>query len=286
MATAAAPAASSPSSLTGTGNQAYTKARVEYLASYLQTLVPGLSHQLAVEWINAEKGANGNVLGVTYRENGKQHLYTYSSQEAGLRAAVGLLHRSSHYHPFLTTVKAYPGNYKAQVKALVATPWNHNYYSRVWMKVVGNTVGQLKAGGSSGTVSGGTQATLASETMNQATHDILVKLGISTDPAHVITDAEAWAIAIEGYGLSSDHANAITQETHDRLVGRTIGDWVGGLTNPTDPLTTIAQTFTGIGNVVSGVTHNLPEILALVVGIPLSLLGFYLLAGVPTGSEA
>src|SRR5450830_1354341 len=77
--------------------QPYTTARINYLASYLQTLLPGLNYNVATTWITSERGVSGNVLGTTYTSGGKQHLFTFPSQEAGLRSAADWINTHSRY---------------------------------------------------------------------------------------------------------------------------------------------------------------------------------------------
>ena len=120
-----------------TGIQPYSTSRVDYLAKYLQSLLPGLDYGVATKWINAERGVSGNVLGVTYNSGGSQHLFTYPSQEAGLRGAVALLHSNSAYSGFLNSLSS--KNATTEARALAASPWNHSYYTNVFKSYIGGT---------------------------------------------------------------------------------------------------------------------------------------------------
>lgn len=264
------------SSLTGS-IQPYTPARVDYLANYLQKLLPGLTHSAATKWINAEKGVSGNVLGVTYKDaNGKQHLYEYGSQEAGLRAAVNLLHRKSEYDAFLTSLKT--NNTTAEIKALAASPWNHRYYSRVFL---GITIKPT----STSTSTAGANAILAAFSTDQATA-LLQKLGISIDPNHEFSLSEAQMLADEyAKQYNFNRSNALWQMTVDQLTNMKVSDFVSGNTSP-DPLAAIGNALGQVGNLFSFVGSNIPEILALLVGVPVALLGFYLLSDIPTTGGA
>ena len=145
-------AASGGGAASGT-NQPYTATRIDSLARYLQSLLPGLNYNVATTWITAEKGVNGNVLGVTYNNSTGQHLYTYGSQEAGLQAAVGLLHSNSAYNGFLSSLSS--NNAATEAKALAASPWNHSYYTGVFKNLAGGATPTPAATGS-GTGSGNT----------------------------------------------------------------------------------------------------------------------------------
>src|ERR1035437_5503177 len=113
--------------------QPYTTARVDYLASYLQTLLPGLDKTVATKWISAERGVSGNVLGTTYNTSSGQHLYTYASQEAGLRAAAGWINNNTRY----SGVKSSLGSSaSAQASALATSGWNNSYYPGVFKSVI------------------------------------------------------------------------------------------------------------------------------------------------------
>lgn len=272
------------STLQGTGNQPYTPQRVDYLASYLQSLLPGMTHETAVKWINAERGVNGNVLGLTYHDSTGQHLYTYSSQEAGLRAAASHVKSSSNYTGIVASLTS--GSTAQQLVAITQSPWNARnspYYQRVFgIKLAGSPSPSIP------------KATLASDiTSAQADINSLNTLGINTSPSHVFTRAEATTLVTSprptGYGLAGDLADSAI----NKFVGRTVGEWTSGqidfvgVVNPLDIAGQIGNVAAGLGNAIGFVAdpQNWAYLGALVIGIPLTLLGFYLLAGVPTGGE-
>src|ERR1035437_7300706 len=116
--------------------QSYTAARISYLASYLQTLLRGLNYNVASKWITAEKGVSGNVLGTTYTSGGQQHLFTFPSQEAGLRSAADWINTHARY----SGVKSSLGSSaSAQAKALSTSGWNNAYYPGVFASIINNS---------------------------------------------------------------------------------------------------------------------------------------------------
>lgn len=204
--------------------QPYTTARVDYLASYLQTLLPGLDKTVATTWIKSERGVSGNVLGTTYTSDGRQHLFTFSSQEAGLRSAASWINTHSRY----SGVKASLGSSaSAQASALATSGWNNSYYPGVFRSIISHTGSSSPSGGTStpttsvyagGSSGGGTWTT--------ATQDTLGKIGISTDPTHVLTESDIWKIAMKATGqdttTSINPSNQIYQGYLANLKGKTV----------------------------------------------------------------
>lgn len=285
------------SSLTNTGNPPYTTARVDYLARYLQSQLPGLDYDLAVKWINAERGANGNTLGVTYRDASGQHLYRYASQEEGIRQAAALVKRSGNYSGIRASLG---GSYLAQAQALVASPWNARnsaYYARLFGVTI--PIGGFPTGWGGGGITGdvGTGTPISAPSIT--TLDKLLGL-----PAGTKIDATtAKMLQDRVKALQAD--GTISTETAQNLF-TTIGD--RGVASSHGVTSTLGQVSVEIGSGkvplpkelqgvadalgLAGATlafltdvENWKYLAALGVGIPLTLLGFYLLAGVPTGGR-
>lgn len=270
------------SSLSGTGNQPYTTARVDYLATVLQGQLPGMTHEAAVKWINAERGDNGNVLGVTYRDTTGQHLFHYSSQEAGIAAAASLVRTSDNYKGIRTSLGQ---DAISQLRAIASSPWNAPGHYRNGA-TFGVTIGSVVLPQTSG-------ITLASDPNVgfvgfQAR---MRELGISTDPTHTITQSEADTIVAKLYHIQA--GSQIANEIAANFAGKTLLQaWNGGKSETVgpDPLGALGAVGTALkttGNLIAALLdpQNWLYIGALVIGIPLALLGFYLLAGVPTGGR-
>lgn len=286
-----------------TGNQPYTPARIDYLASYLQQLLPGLNHDVAVKWIRAEQGVNGNVLGVTYSDASGQHLYRYSSQEAGLRAAVALLHANPAYHSILASLGR---SSVAQLTAIAASPWAHKgYYAKAF-----GLGGSHDGGGTSTITKAKSTATSAKKVLGpspggvilasntnygwslpganagdfQKVLDALAALGISTDPGHVLTQAEATAITNQFWTPAAGDK----QKYIDSMTGMSVAQYAAQVLHLSDALTPITSAIApwadGLAKIFAFLLdiENWKYILAVIVGVPLALFGFYLLAGVQT----
>lgn len=282
-----------------TGIQPYSTARVDYLARYLQTQLPGLNYTLAVKWINAERGVNGNVLGVTYDSSSASgyqgKLRTYSSQEEGLRAAAALIKSSGNY----AGVRASLGkSYEDQARALVASPWNVRnspYYARLF------GVGTLSSQPNSTSVPSVPTATeVAARAPNLWTY-------LGKKPSDVLTDADI-AKLVAGYhqvgygsivestivpilnGYKGRRLDAIpagvkidSQHPEFSFVPWSAQEWLLENT-PVGPLVDTAETVAAVGAFLFDV-ENWQYIGALVIGVPLAIFGFYLLAGAPTAGQ-
>ncbi len=128
--------------------QPYTASRIDYLAKYLQSLLPGLNYNVASTWISSEKGVSGNVLGTTFTSKitGKQALFTYPSQEAGLRDAASWIQNRSIY----TGIKSSLGqSAPIQANAIATSPWNRTYYVGVFKDLISPTGSAAPGGGAS-----------------------------------------------------------------------------------------------------------------------------------------
>lgn len=107
----------------------YSPGRIEPLARELCADLPGFHLEVAREWIRAESGANGNVLGVT--EN--HVLMTFPSDAAGITAAADRVRRLVAYAGIRASLRG--GSIRDQALALIASPWNHPgspYYTRLF----------------------------------------------------------------------------------------------------------------------------------------------------------
>lgn len=285
------------SSLTNTGNQPYTAARVDYLASYLQQLMPGMTHDAAVKWIKAEQGVNGNVLGVTYNDSTGQHLYQYQSQEAGLRAAVSLINRSSNYSGIRTSLST--GSTVQQLIAIASSPWNGGHYRN------GGTFGVSIGGSAPKAPSGGSTSSSPTAIPTQlvstpTSTNLAALLGLDpttpVDAAHmkVITDAikakEAsgqfsHTIAQNLLQLAGTYGVATGHGAPPTLLGNIGVDPTTGNQPLAGPFQALKDSAAVVGDVGAFLfdSENWQYIGAILVGIPLALIGFYLLAGVQTG---
>ena len=229
----------------------YTQSRIDYLARYLQGLLPGLDYNVAKTWITSEKGVSGNVLGTTYTKDGKQRLYEYSSQEAGLEAAANWIKTRSIYAGVKNSLS---GTSQQQATALAQSPWNRSYYTKVFSGLMG---GQTSP-------SGGTSTPLTDAPNKSLTslQQLLDKIGIDSGPFHKFTQSESDKIATELYHVDPKLFGS-------NLVGKTVSELSGGgiinfdPLNPDNPL---------------GAKLGLPDITSAVIFIGVILVGITLIA--------
>jgi hypothetical protein len=105
---------------------AYTTAQMNAATGALVSAIHGLHPDVARAWASAEQGVNYNILGVTYVKDGRQHLFTYGSWGEGAQAAAHLIATG----PYGGVRSALAGGTSAQqARAIIASPWNHPYYS-------------------------------------------------------------------------------------------------------------------------------------------------------------
>lgn len=105
----------------------YTPEMFNAAVAALTAEVHGLHPDVARAWATAEQGVNFNILGVTYRDEKGQHLYRYGSWREGAAAAARLIANG----PYAGIRKALAGgSSRDQARAIIASPWNHPYYSR------------------------------------------------------------------------------------------------------------------------------------------------------------
>ena len=176
--------------------QPYTTARISYLATYLQSLLPGLNNQVATQWITAEKGVNGNVLGTTYNNSSGQHLFTYPSQEAGLQAAASWINTGARYSGVKASLSS--GSASAQATALSTSGWNNSYYPGVFRNLIGGSPSPTPTGGASTPVTpspsqtnpGSTNASSAGHSL----YDYLSQAGVTVSPTQTYSSIKDTAL--------------------------------------------------------------------------------------------
>ena len=106
----------------------YSPSQLAAAAAALVAEVHGLRADVARAWAEAEQGVRYNIVGVTYIDaHGRQRLFAYSSWDEGARAAAHLIATG----PYAGVRAALAGgSSRDQAAALIASPWNHPYYSR------------------------------------------------------------------------------------------------------------------------------------------------------------
>ena len=111
----------------------YTQAQMAAAVSALTLAIRGLHPDVALAWASAEQGVRYNILGVTYVDATGQHPFRYGSWAEGAQAAARLI-ATGPYGGIRASLAS--GSSAAQAAAIVASPWNHPYYSRgagAWM---------------------------------------------------------------------------------------------------------------------------------------------------------
>lgn len=105
----------------------YTPAQMDAAVAALVRQIHGIHPDVARAWATAEQGVNYNILGVTYiGTDGKQHLYKYNSWDAGAAGAYSLIIHGPYGG---IRVALASGTSQQQAAAIIASPWNHPYYS-------------------------------------------------------------------------------------------------------------------------------------------------------------
>jgi hypothetical protein len=105
---------------------AYTGAQIDAAAAALARAAAGLHLDVAHAWVTAEQGDDNNMVGVTYTDASGQHLYQYPSLTAGAQAAAHLI-ATGPYAGIRAALAT--GDSQRQAQAIIASPWNHPYYS-------------------------------------------------------------------------------------------------------------------------------------------------------------
>lgn len=104
----------------------YTPAQLDAATAALVAAIHGLHPDVARAWATAEQGVSYNILGVTYTDATGQHLYRYGSWAQGAQAAANLI----AHGPYAGIRQALAnGTSASQAAAIIASPWNHPYYS-------------------------------------------------------------------------------------------------------------------------------------------------------------
>lgn len=255
------------SPLQGTGNQPYTPERVDYLASVLQSLLPGLTHDAATKWIEAERGVNGNVLGLTH--NGQ--LYTYSSQEAGLAAAASWVKNGPGHESILTSLRT--NDTQTQLVGIATSTWNPSYYQRLWNIKTASAIHDTPVTDTTSFWNGWVTYPTNTPLTQKMVDDIMATLRQHN-----------------AFGPESVASEAAALQTYNTLKSHIGEPWNPDLaTKLSSELKLAADAAAGpfntVNRVLGDVRDNFAFSLALIVGIPLALIGFYLLAGVQTGGQ-
>lgn len=105
----------------------YNPIQMMQATSAMTKAIPGLQYDVARAWVTAEQGDNYNIVGVTYNDATGQHLFKYSSFDQGAQAAYNLLKSNPAYAGVLKALQTQDS--QKQAAALIASPWNHPYYS-------------------------------------------------------------------------------------------------------------------------------------------------------------
>ena len=132
----------------------YTAARIKELADRLSKKT-GLDPTVAAQWIRAEQGVNGNVLGTTYdsdpnKKGYQAALYKYNSQEAGIDAAASWVNTHQNMSGIANAITT--GNAATERNAIINSPWNAGHYN--------NGAGWPYAAGVLGATTGATNLTV------------------------------------------------------------------------------------------------------------------------------
>lgn len=217
----------------------------------------------------------------------------YCSLDDGTTATASLLKRR---YPSVTKAIV-AGDALKFFTALVKSPWDAGHYGGGGKLIASwrsSLSGREHALSFQTPASGGTSAPTATLADYKITdwQAQLAALGISSDPSHIISHDESLKIA--------DLYNQKWPGFFDKIMsrdslaktfeGKTVAQAFQGTS--TDPITAVANSISALGQAFAGVSNVLgflldPEnwkyIMAIFVGIPLALFGFYLLAGVSTG---
>lgn len=243
-------------------------------------------------WLRFESGGNvtgNNPWNITGHGDCGTHTFkgnhltfaTYCSIGSGTSATADLLKRKSAYGGIVKAIRA--GDSLGFFAALVKSPWDGGHYAGS----IGNMIAAWKSTFSQSTTlsfSPGngqnvTQGTLAAfVTPGDFAQELAKVLGVGLNDkltAAQVKVAAEWLAA--NHPESYDVASATQQ-----LTGKSLAEWASATTGPNVP--------DFLGNAAKFVgffldTQNLLYIMAIVVGIPLALFGFYLLAGVSTGPK-
>ena len=104
----------------------YSGAQMDAAVAALVRQVHGIKRDVAHAWATAEQGVHFNILGVTHVVNGHQVLFQYRSWDEGAAAAYRLI-ETGPYGGIRRALERTES--QAQAQAIIASPWNHPYYS-------------------------------------------------------------------------------------------------------------------------------------------------------------
>lgn len=246
-------------------------------------------------------------IGNRYAGPGDQNVAVFATLDDGARASANNLVRLAPAYGYADVIRAArAGNAIGFLDALQKSSWSAGHYN--YSKLTGAFGGSFnyntsltlrQPSGASGISSIGTASSI-----NATPADVWTYLG--KKPTDVLTEAD-YAKLIEGYkgvGFSDPEKiigpflrpfigkplNTIpTQFTIDshhppvKLVPNSAQQWLLDNT-PVGDIVDVASLAAGVGAFLFDV-DNWKYIAALALGVPMTLLGFYLLAGVPTGGR-
>jgi len=235
-------------------------------------------------------------IGNRYAGKGDQNVAVFSSLDAGATAsAKNLLSHGNDWTGYGRVVTAArSGDPTAFLNALARSAWSSGRYKIDPKKPAGGSNNRLIAlfngtsalgvgvGVSGGLdTGGGIDATLTSANLTTDAITLLKKAGITDlSPTHAFSAEEAAKIASILYG--QDPNSDIGKATVKYFTGKTVQWFIDQSVttghNAPDPLTSLANSIGNIGKYWQ-------EGLAIVVGVPIALLGFYMLVNTP-GVEA
>jgi len=257
------------------------------------------------------QGTLPGQIGNRYAGPGDQNVAVFATLDDGSRASAQNLIRLAPAYGYGEVIKAArTGNAVGFLSALQQSSWSAGHYdfSKLTSAFGGsfdyNTALTLRSpGGASAPSSLGTASSIGSGTLTGSAGTFadfqarLKEIGISTDPNHKITHDEAVLIVSKLYkmNVAGNEDNDIIKTMIAYWEGKTLtAAWDEGKpqTLGPDPLGAVGDAVGNVmdvGEFLGGIgaflfdTDNWKYLAALALGIPLSLLGFYLLAGVPTG---
>lgn len=253
------------------------------------------------------QGSLPGQIGNRYAGPGDQNVAVFATLDDGAAASANNLIRLAPSYGYADVIRAArQGDALGFLSALQQSSWSagHYNYSKLTSAFGGtfnyNTTLTLRApSGASGVSSIGTASSINSAGTFADFQARLKEIGISTDPNHKITHDEAVLIISKLYkmNVAGNEGNSIIQEMIATYEGKTLTEaWDEGKpkTIGPDPLGTAGDVIGNVmdvGEFLGGVgaflfdVENWKYIAALALGVPLTLVGFYLLAGVPTGGR-
>jgi len=241
------------------------------------------------------QGSLPGQIGNRYAGPGDQNVAVFATLDDGAAASANNLVRlapSYGYGKVITAARA--GDALGFLNALQQSSWSAGHYN--FSKLTGafggtfdyNTTLTLRAPSGASASSLGTASSVGSATLASAENDkakleaALKAAGISTDPSHVLTEAEAIRLTRELYPLWRGGSLFEAGKTIETILGMTTLGTKGG-----EAIGELMEIPAFLGNLAGVIfdPENWKYLGALAIGLPLTLVGFYLLAGVPTGGR-